>query len=217
MICRQPLANARRFRDRLILCWLVVSCIGVCSHSQAAAPAAQPPFRTGGSVAPTGDSLPATLPYGAYQTPPTPGVPYSRIFRDTGAPYTNPLNRPAVTPSVQTESVEARATLGLPSINAAFPLLQRGFAPQDADLKFGPVFFKLQGLSAAALWSDNINLTEKNRESGTIAILSTSSTRATGSFSGSGSCISSTNVMTAFAVTNGSFTVPLLPAVPGSA
>lgn len=53
-------------------------------------------------------------------------------------------------------------------------------------------------------------------ESGTIAILSTSSTRATGSFSGSGSCISSTNVMTGFTVTNGSFSVPLLPSVPGS-
>ena len=174
MIRRLPLANARRLGSRFAICWLAVSCVGARLHSQAAAPAAQPQSSNSGSVAPTGESLPATLPHGAYQTAPTPGVPYSRIFRDTGAPYTNPLNRVAVTPSVQTESVEARATLGLPSFNAAFPLLQRGFAPKDADLKFGPVFFKLHGLSAAALWSDNINLTEKNRESGTIGILTIS-------------------------------------------
>ena len=117
------------------------------------------------------ESLPTTLPQGAYQTPPTPGVPYSKLFRNTGAPYTNPLQQIAVTPSVRTESVEARGTLGLPPIIASFPLIQRGFEPQDADLKLGPVYFKLQGLSAAVLASDNINLTEENRESGTIGIL----------------------------------------------
>ncbi len=159
---------------RLALCCLAVSCLDASSRLHARAPAEQPQLHNSGSVAPAGESLPNTLPYGAYQTPPTPGVSYSKIFRDTGAPYTNPLNRIAVTPSAQTESVEARATLGLPSINAAFPLLQRGFEPQDADLKFGPVFFKLQGLSAAGLWSDNINLTETHRESGTIGILTIS-------------------------------------------
>ena len=174
MIRRPAFANARRPGSRFALCCLAVSDLAAGSRALAAAPAEPPPFRNSASVAPTGESLPRTLPYGAYQSPPTPGVPYSKIFRDTGAPYTNPLNRPAVTPSVQTESVEARATLGLPSLNAAFPLLQRGFEPQDADLKFGPVFFKLQGLSAAGLWSDNINLTENNRESGTIGILTIS-------------------------------------------
>ncbi len=133
-----------------------------------------PPFRGGNLTATAGDSLPKTLPPGAYQTPPTPGVPYSKIFRDTGAPYTNPLNRVAVTPSVRSESVDARLTLGLPALNASFPLLQRGFEPQDADLKLGPVFFKLQGLTAAVLASDNINLTEKHRESGTIGIVTIS-------------------------------------------
>ena len=151
-----------------------MSSLAAGSHALAAAPVEPAPLRNSGSVAPTGESLPGTLPAGAYQTAPTPGVPYSKIFRDTGAPYTNPLNRIAVTPSVQTESVEARATLGLPSLNVAFPLLQRGFEPRDADLKFGPVFFKLQGLSAAGLWSDNINLTETHRESGTIGILTIS-------------------------------------------
>ena len=152
----------------------VIFCCYAASPSYAATPAEPPAFHNGESVAPAGESLPSTLPPGAYQTPPTPGVPYSKIFRDTGAPYNNPLNPIVVTPSVQTASVDARATLGLPALNAAFPLIQRGFEPQDADLKFGPVFFKLQGLSAAALWSDNINLTETNRESGTIGILTIS-------------------------------------------
>ena len=167
-------AKARCRNGRLAVCWLAALGLASASPSSAAPPAQQPQFRDGGSVAPAGESLPSTLPYGAYQTPPTPGVPYSKIFRDTGAPYTNPLQRPAVTPSVQTESVEARATLGLPALSAALPLIQRGFEPQDADLKLGPVFFKLHGLSAAALWSDNIDLSENNRQSGTIAILTIS-------------------------------------------
>jgi len=60
--------------------------------------------------------------------------------------------------------------VALPRLDLNVPVLQRGFQPQDADLKIGPVFFKLQSLSGAALWSNNINLTEDNPESGTIAI-----------------------------------------------
>ena len=154
----------------------VTAGLAAVSLARAATPAEPPQFSSSSNpTAPAAESLPSTLPNGAYQTPPVPGVPYSKIFRDTGAPYTNPLQRPAVTPSVQTESVEARTTIGLPALSAALPLLQRGFEPQDADLKFGPVFFKLQGLTAAVLWSDNIHLTEKNRESGTIGILTISS------------------------------------------
>jgi len=98
-------------------------------------------------------------------------VPYSKLFRNTGAPYSNPLELPPLTPSVQTESVQAGTRLGLPALRLGIPLLQRGFEPQDADLKIGPVFFKLGDLSAAALGSDNINLTENNREAGVIAIV----------------------------------------------
>ena len=121
-----------------------------------------PPAQT--APAPTG-----TLPKDAYQTAPTVGVPYSKLFRNTGAPYSNPSYPIGVSPSARTESVNARATLAVP-INASFPLLQRGFEPQDADLKLGPLFFKLRELSGAVLWSDNINWQESDRESGTIAI-----------------------------------------------
>lgn len=50
--------------------------------------------------------------------------------------------------------------------------------------------------------------------SGTVTITSISSTTITGSFSGSGTCISSGGVSTAFTVTNGTFSVPLLPVTP---
>lgn len=51
-----------------------------------------------------------------------------------------------------------------------FNLLGRGFEPQDADLKVGPLFFKMHTLGAAVLMSDNINASEDDRESGAISI-----------------------------------------------
>ena len=45
---------------------------------------------------------------------------------------------------------------------------------------------------------------------GTVAISSVSSTRATGTFSGSGSCVSMTGTVSAITVTGGSFDVPLV-------
>jgi len=50
-------------------------------------------------------------------------------------------------------------------------ILGHGFEPNDADLKVGPLFFKLRVLSGSLLASDNINATETNREAGTIAIV----------------------------------------------
>jgi hypothetical protein len=99
------------------------------------------------------------------------GVRASTLFRNTGAPYTDPLNTLTANPSLRAGSVDASVTLGLP-IHASFPLLQRGFEPQNADLKVGPFFFKLHSLTGAILYSDNVNLTETNRESGTIGIVS---------------------------------------------
>jgi hypothetical protein len=51
-----------------------------------------------------------------------------------------------------------------------FNILGQGFEPQDADLKVGPLFFKLRTLGAALLMSDNINATEHDREAGAISI-----------------------------------------------
>lgn len=161
-------------RSGFVAVVIAASCLILALPGSPATSAEPPAFRAS-NPAPSGtESLPGTLPSGAYQTPPTPGVPYSKLFRNTGVPYTNPLDLPPVTPSVRTESIQARTTLGLPSINLGLPLLQRGFEPQDADLKLGPFFFKLQAVTGAALWSDNINLRETDRESGTIGILTIS-------------------------------------------
>ncbi|MDQ2668728.1 MAG: hypothetical protein M3Z05_22430 [Gemmatimonadota bacterium] len=51
---------------------------------------------------------------------------------------------------------------------------------------------------------------------GSIMISALTSTRATGTFSGSGTCASSTGVETAWVVTNGAFSVPLLANAPSS-
>lgn len=169
LILERSLAVIERAK-RYHLCAVIVFAAAL---SVGTALAEQPEFRNSGPTNASAQSLPATLPNGSYQNPPTPGVSYSRIFRNTGAPYTDPLNPIAVTPSIRTSSVQANATVGLPLV-ASFPLIERGFEPQDADLKLGPVFFKLQGVSAAVLWSDNINLTETNRESGTIGIVTIS-------------------------------------------
>lgn len=118
---------------------------------------------------PRAASATGALPRDAYQTAPAVVIPYSKLFRDTGAPYNDPFHPLGISPSIHADSVQARATVALP-IHASFPLLQRGFEPQDADLKLGPLFFKLREISGAVLWSDNINLEEDDPESGTIAI-----------------------------------------------
>lgn len=53
-------------------------------------------------------------------------------------------------------------------------------------------------------------------ESGSITLASISSTNATGSFSGSGTCFSSAGATSAWVVVNGAFNVPLLPNVPSN-
>jgi len=125
---------------------------------------------TSNDAAPQAQAITSTagaLPRDAYQTTTPVRETYSRLFRNTGTALR------AETPP-RTESVSARATVGLPMLNASIPLLQRGFEPQDADLKLGPLFFKLRELTGAVLWSDNINLSETRRESGVIAITSIS-------------------------------------------
>lgn len=130
--------------------------------------------------APSGQNSPATptdnltrIPRDAYDTPPSVGVPYRSLFRDTRAPYLNTLRDVRVTPTLApAETVRADAQVDLPDFRGRFPLLQRGFAPENADLKVGPLYFKLRHISAAVLFSDNINRSGDNRESGSLSIFS---------------------------------------------
>ena len=91
------------------------------------------------------------------------------IFRTTGASL--PSLR---TPSVYGEPLylggaQGSGSITLPHFNLNTPL-RRGFEPEQAQLKLGPIFIRFASASAKVLGSDNINLTQTNRESGMIAI-----------------------------------------------
>lgn len=129
------------------------------------------PSNENGTPTPT-DNL-QRIPRDAYSTPPALGVPYSSLFRDTKAPYLNNLRDVRLTPTLApAETVGGGAQVDLPDFRGRFPLLQRGFAPENADLKAGPFYFKLRHISTAVLLSDNINRTTDNRESGSLSIFS---------------------------------------------
>ncbi len=112
------------------------------------------------------------LPSGAYQAEPV-GIRHATLFRNTRFPSGNPVSLPNLEPSARTETVTTRLRVNLPTVSAGLPFLQRGFEPQEADLKVGPFYFKLRALQGAILHSDNIDLEpDDERESGTIAITS---------------------------------------------
>jgi len=131
-----------------------------------------------GSDAPPAQGAPATptdnlerIPRTAYDTPPA-GIPFHSLFRDTGAPYYNALRDVQVNPVAQpSETVGLQGHADLPDFRGSFPLLQRGFAPEDADLKIGPLYFKLRHLSAGVLYSDNIHHDDRHKEADTIGIV----------------------------------------------
>ena len=129
------------------------------------------PSGESGTPTPT-DNL-RKIPHDAYNSSPALGVPYSSLFRDTNAPYLNTLRDVRLTPSLApAESVNAGARVDMPDFRGRFPLFQRGFAPENADLKIGPIYFKLRHISTAVLVSDNINHSEDDPKSGSLSIFS---------------------------------------------
>ena len=133
----------------------------------------QPFFRNSGPPVSGTDSL-KKMPAGAYQDPA--GIPYHSVFRDTGAPYLHSLRDVDIEPTTRAGNTRGRFDLDLPDVRGSFPLLDRGFDPENADLKFGPVYFKLRAISGAVLHSDNIDRSEEDRQSDTIGILRISGT-----------------------------------------
>ena len=134
----------------------------------------QPFFRTGGPPVSGTENL-KNVPAGAYQDTAA-GVPYRSVFRDTGAPYLHSLRDLEVDPTARAGNTRASFDLDLPDPRGSFPLLDRGFEPENADLKLGLVYFKLRAISAAMLYSDNIRLSNDDKEGDTIAILRLSGT-----------------------------------------
>lgn len=122
---------------------------------------------------PTGTDDLRVIPRNAYESTPAVGIPARSIFRDTRAPYYDNLRDWSLSPSARlSDSARITSDLDLPDFRGSFPLLHRGFAPEDADLKVGPVYFKLRHISAAVLASDNIDHSEDNRESDVLGIVS---------------------------------------------
>src|SRR5688572_26629771 len=120
---------------------LVLACyVALHSNPNAAeyvGPATSPDFSSGEQVPSATDHL-RTIPRSAYENPPEVGVPFRTIFRSTNAPYYDQLRGITLSPSARTgESVEIRSNLDLPDFRGSFPLLQRGFPPEEADLKVG--------------------------------------------------------------------------------
>jgi hypothetical protein len=129
---------------------------------------APPPILDAPSSAPSGLDGVTRIPPGGYQADQT-GLAYSTLFRNTRFPVGNPVIVPPVEATARTENVTAGVSVKVPTLSMGLPFLQRGFEPQNADLKAGPFYFKLVAIQGAILHSDNINQTPE-RESGTIAI-----------------------------------------------
>lgn len=166
-----------RKSDRLVACLcgaLILGCAGL-----ARAQSNEPPAATD-TVArsPTGEPLPQAtdgvrrLPADAFRPEPEFGVRYRTLFRGTAPPYVDQIRPISVSPTaVVGDSIQGRVNLGIPDFRGRFPLLDRSFEPEDADIKAGPIFFKLRALSAGVLASDNVNHEEHNPNSDVIAIL----------------------------------------------
>lgn len=121
-------------------------------------------------------------------------VPYSSVFRGTGGPVGSNLFSGSRDPlglglnpslgvgnsaqeNAKVGEGDARITADLPSVQLGFPnlpytpFLHRGFAPEDAHLKLGPIYVRFGEAMGALLASDNVNLDAVNREAGCIAVV----------------------------------------------
>jgi len=163
----------RRRLSKVVGGFLLLACaLGWSSEAEETSDPApeNPGFRTSAPELPDSEPMRA-LPRDAYREDPVIGIPEQSLFRNSRA-LPLPNSRAFLpTPSVQGGTMSEQVRLEAPNFNANFPLLQKGFAPQDADLKIGPLYFKLNAISGAMLASDNIDLTENDRKSGVIAIV----------------------------------------------
>jgi hypothetical protein len=113
----------------------------------------------------TGTEGLTNVPPGAYQSDRF-GVPQGTLFRNTQYPYGTLLPSPTI--EARPAAADATFRLTLPTLTGGLPWVERGFEPQNADLKVGPFYFKLRAIEAAILASDNINLTQNDRKAGVI-------------------------------------------------
>jgi hypothetical protein len=103
------------------------------------------------------------------------GIAYSRVLRDTGAPYNQSLRNITIPfrsdPKLGGVEGDIWGQLPLPRLRASVPLLRRGNDPQDAHFKLGPVYIRFYSISAGLLMTDNANLSHDDREFGVIGVI----------------------------------------------
>lgn len=98
------------------------------------------------------------------------GVPYSRMMRDAEPPYENLFRDFKLRGDVETKLGPAAANFHgdfFRGIKLSTPL-STGIRPETAELKLGNLYVDLQSSSFTLLFSDNVNQTEINRESGVL-------------------------------------------------
>jgi len=90
-----------------------------------------------------------------------PGAPYENVFRDVGLGLNG---QPKIGPG------NANVSLGAFNFSPYFGSpIDRGFRPEEAELKLGNFYLDIRDLTGSFLYSDNANLSEANRESDVAA------------------------------------------------
>lgn len=95
------------------------------------------------------------------------------VLKDTGAPYENLFRNaaPKFDNDVKTGPFTGDfGVSGLKGVGFSFPLINRGFRPEDALAKIGPLYLDISKIQGSVLVSDNVNLSPSNRKTGAIAI-----------------------------------------------
>lgn len=157
-------------RSGVILTGIALFISGVSAYSQRTEETPRPQFRTTAPDLVNSEPLSTSAP-GAYDPRSDYSYHNQAAFRRTrGIPVPNPQVL-APTPTIRADSFQFGMGVKLPSFNESTSILQRGVEPQDAHLKIGPAYFKLTEISAGLLFSDNINVSQTNRESGVIGIV----------------------------------------------
>lgn len=102
------------------------------------------------------------------------GLPYSQILRSAQPGYEDTFQPLQLGGHYYEKIGSGDVSLGLGFLNSFrinLPFQRGGFQRENAQLAIGPFYFDLQSLSAALLYSDNVNWSQDNRKSGIIGIV----------------------------------------------
>lgn len=102
------------------------------------------------------------------------GIPYSQVLRDTRPPYEKLFSDIKLGARQETKVGSGGAKFDAHFFNGPglnIPLVSPGGAPRHSVLKIGRFYLDIRSISAAVLYSDNVNLTTTDARDGAIAIV----------------------------------------------